>query len=224
MFASLRKAANSLFDGAFSGAAVKALVLTAVLYAALFVGAVWGVHHLPRFGADWVNQALGVLVPVLLLLLPFLLGAPVMAFFASLFLNDLAKAVEARYYPGDPKAQGAPFGASLIAGLKLFMLVTVLDLLLLPLDAALPGIAEAATILLNGWLLGLEYFELVALRHVSRRASEGLRRRHRGVVFTGGVLIALLAAVPFVNFIAPLFATAFMVHLYKRYEHQEHPA
>lgn len=224
MFASLRKAANSLFDGAFSRVAAKALLLTAFLYVALFLAAAWGVHHLPRFGADWVNRALDVLVPLLLLLLPFLMGAPVMAFFASLFLNDLAKAVEARYYPADPKAQGAPFGASLVAGLKLFALVAALDLLLLPLDAALPGIAETVTVLVNGWLLGTEYFELVALRHVSRRASEGLRRRHRGTVFTGGVLLALLAAVPFVNFIAPLFATAFMVHLYKRYEHQEHPA
>ena len=211
-------------DGAFSGVAAKALVLTAVLYAGLFVAAAWGVHHLPRFEAGWVNQALDVLVPVLLLLLPFLLGAPVMAFFASLFLNDIAKSVEAQYYPKDSKAKGAPFGESLIAGLKLFVLMVVLDLLLLPLDAALPGIAEGATVLLNGWLLGQEYFELVALRHLSRHASEGLRRRHRGVVFTAGVLFALLAAVPFVNFIAPLFATAFMVHLYKRYEHQERPA
>jgi CysZ protein len=224
MFASLRKAANVLRDGAFFGVAAKAIVLTAVLYAALFVAAEWGVHHLPHFGAAWINQALEVLVPVLLLILPFLMGAPVVAFFASLFLNDIAKAVETHYYPADPKPSGAPFGQSLVTGLKLFVLITALDLLLLPLDAALPGIAETATILINGWLLGREYFELVALRHVSRRASQALRRRHKGAIFTAGVLIALLAVVPFVNFIAPLFATAFMVHLYKRYAHQERPA
>jgi CysZ protein len=224
MFASLRKAANALLDGTFSGVAVKAIALTAVLYVTLFVAAEWGVHHLPHFGAPWINQALEVLVPVLLLLLPFLMGAPAAAFFASLFLNDIARAVETHYYPADPKPSGAPFGESLIVGLKLFILITTLDLLLLPLDAALPGIAETATILINGWLLGWEYFELVALRHVSRRASEALRRRHKGAVFTAGLVIALLAAVPFVSFIAPLFATAFMVHLYKRYAHQERPA
>ena len=223
MFASLRKAANLLFDRAFSGVVVKSLLLTILLYAVLFALALYGVHHLPQLGAPWVNAALDLITPVLFVLLPFFLGAPVAAFFASLFLDDIARQVEARYYPADPKASGAPFGATALAGLRLAFFVVLADLLLLPVDVALPGISEIATILINGWLLGREYFEMAALRHVSHRAAEALRRRHAGRVFWAGTVLSLLTLVPLVNLFAPLFGAAFMVHLYKRTAHEEHP-
>ena len=36
-------------------------------------------------------------------------------------------------------------------------------------------------------------------------------------------MLAALAAIPIVNFFAPLYGAAFMVHLYKRYVHEERP-
>jgi CysZ protein len=42
-----------------------------------------------------------------------------------------------------------------------------------------------------------------------------LRKANRGTVFVGGIVIAGLASVPILNLLTPLFATAFMVHLYK---------
>lgn len=223
MFASLRKAANLVFDRAFTGVVVWSLLLTVALYAALFTAAYWGVHHLPVLGSPSVNAALDVLVPVLMLLLPFFLGAPVAAFFASLFLDDIAKKVEARYYPADPKASGAPFAATLIAGLRLGLLVIVVDLLLLPFDAVLPGFAELATVIANGWLLGREYFEMVALRHMSRSAVNALRRRHPSRVFFAGVVVSVFTVIPLANLYAPLFGAAFMVHVYKRMVHEGRP-
>ena len=223
MFASLRKAANLLFDRTLSRLVMWSLLLTVALYVVLFVAAVYGVRHLPTLGAPWVNTLLDFVVPVLMLLLPFFLGAPVAAFFASLFLEEIAKKVEARYYPADPKASGAPFGTLLFTGLRLAALVVLVDLLLLPADVALPGIAELVTVLVNGWLLGREYFEMVALRHLSRTAADAMRRRHSGGVFLGGVIISVLTLVPIADLITPLFAAAFMVHLFKRYWHEERP-
>ncbi len=223
MFASLRKAANLLFDRAFSGLVIKALLLTTVLYVALFAAVWYGIHQLPTLGAPWVNQAIDVLAPILLVLAPFFLGAPVAAFFASLFLEKFAQEVEARYYPADPRASGAPFGATLFTGLRLSLILVVADLVLLPADAGLPGIAEVATIFVNGWLLGREYFELVALRHLSRSAATALRRRHGGAIFIGGLILSVLTAVPLADLFAPLFGAAFMVHMFKRYVHEDRP-
>jgi CysZ protein len=223
MFASLRKAANLLFDRTLSGVVIRSLFLTIVLFVVLFVAVEVGVHQLPTLGAPWVNALLDFLAPVLLILLIFFLGAPVAALFASLFLEDVARAVEARYYPADPRAAGASFGATLLAGLRLAAMVILVDLALLPVDIAVPGIAEIATILVNGWLLGREYFELVALRHMSRSAADALRRRHGGGVFWAGVVISVLTVVPLVNLMAPLFGAAFMVHMFKRYSHEERP-
>ncbi|MDE1939183.1 MAG: EI24 domain-containing protein [Alphaproteobacteria bacterium] len=223
MFASLRKAANLLFDRTLSGVVIRALLLTILLFAVLFVAVEYGVQHLPTLGAPWVNAILDFLAPVLLILLIFFLGAPVAALFATFFLEDVARAVEARYYPADPRASGASFGTTLFAGLRLATMVILVDLALLPVDISVPGIAEVATILVNGWLLGREYFELVALRHMSRSAADALRRRHWGGVFWAGVIISLLTVVPLVNLMAPLFGAAFMVHMFKRYTHEERP-
>ena len=67
----------------------------------------------------------------------------------------------------------------------------------------------------NGYLLGREYFEVVALRrHAAGGGHASLRRRHRGQLFLAGVIIAFLLTLPLINLIAPVIATAVMVHLY----------
>ncbi len=43
-----------------------------------------------------------------------------------------------------------------------------------------------------------------------------LRRRHSGQVYVAGVIISGLVAIPVLNLLTPLFATAFMARLYKR--------
>ncbi len=224
MFASLRKAANFLFDRTLSSVALWSLILTIALYVTLFIAVIAGVQHLPMLDAPWVNALLDLIAPAIMILLPFVLGAPVAAFFASLFLEEIAKKVEARYYPADPKASGAPFGSALFVGLRFAVLVLLVDLVLLPFDVAVPGAAEIVTILVNGWLLGREYFELAALRHLSRRAADALRRRHSGRVFVAGLIISVLTIVPIADLIAPLFGAAFMVHLFKLTWHEDRPA
>ena len=224
MFASLRRTASFLFDRRFTRLVVWSLVFTIVLYVLLFVAAVYGVHQLPTLGAPWVNTLLDWVTPVFMLLLPFFLGAPIAAFFASLFLEQIAKKIEARDYPADAKASGARSGATLFAGLRLAVLVVLVDLMLLPADVAAPGVGELATILANGWLLGQEYFELAARRHLSRTAADALRRHHWGGVFAAGVIISVLTVVPVANLIAPLLGVAFMVYIFKHYSHEERPA
>ena len=223
MFASARKALGVIFDPAFRGVVLKSLVLTLVLFALLFFGAQYGFAALPQFHWNWLNTAIDWLGSLLILVGLYFLGAPVAALFASLFLDDIAEAVEKEHYPADPPSAGTPFWRGLMAGLKLTLLVVVFTLLLLPFNFLLPGIGTAASLVVNGWLLGREFFELVALRHMSASAAATLRRRHMMGVWVAGVVLAVLAAVPFVNFFAPLFGVAFMVHLYKLYSHQERP-
>jgi CysZ protein len=222
MFASLRKAAKVVFDPAFSRVVIKALLLSLILYGALFAAVWYGVHHLPVvLGAAWVNDLLAMLAMMLMVVLPFLLGASVAAFFASFFLDEIAAEIEARYYPADPRASGA--SSALHPGIRLALLLVGIDLVLLPADVGVPGIGEIATIIINGWLLGREYFELVALRHISRGAVDALRRRHRSGLFAAGIIISLATLVPIVNLLAPLFGAAFMVHMFKRYVHEDRP-
>ncbi len=68
---------------------------------------------------------------------------------------------------------------------------------------------EIVALLANGWLLGREFFELAALRHLSRQESDALRRRHAGKIYGAGLLIAVLALVPGIDLIAAFFRRRF---------------
>jgi CysZ protein len=70
--------------------------------------------------------------------------------------------------------------------------------------------------LATAYLLGREYFELAAMRHLPVAEAKHLRKTRSGTVFVAGMFIAAFVSIPIVNLAAPLFAMAFMVHMYKR--------
>ena len=78
------------------------------------------------------------------------------------------------------------------------------------------GVGFAAFFVLNGYLLGREYFELAAMRHQPVAEAKRLRKMRSGTIFVAGMFIAAFVSIPIVNLATPLFAMAFMVHMYKR--------
>jgi len=221
MFASARKAFAMLFDRDFAGMVFWTLVLTAILFVALFVGLEYGLSRLPELGSIWVNRFLELATPIVLILAIFLLGAPVAAIVGSLFLERIAAKVDAHFYPNDPRAPGTPVLTGIGESFRLIGLALLINVALLPVDVGVPGLAEFATVLANGWLLGREFFELAALRHLSRPQSDALRRRHSLKIYAAGLLIAILTVIPALDLIAPFFGSALMAHLFKRLSHQE---
>ena len=79
----------------------------------------------------------------------------------------------------------------------------------------IPGVNIGAFFLVNGYLIGREYFEFAAMRFRPEADARDLRRRHAGTVFLAGLVIAGFLAVPLLNLLTPLFAGAMMVHLHK---------
>jgi CysZ protein len=223
MFASASKAAAIFFEPAFLGVVLKALALTALLFLLIFAGALYGLHYLPAVHLPLLGGFAALAASGLLVLLAMFLGAPVAALFASLFLGEIASAVEAKHYPTEPPGSEARFWQGMFMGLRLFCLLVLSSLLMLPLDVLLPGFGSILSLVVQGWLLGRTYFELAALRHLDRRAADQMRRRHLSSIVGGGTLIAIAAAIPLVNLLAPLFGTALMVHEFKRYTHEELP-
>ena len=114
---------------------------------------------------------------------------------------------------GPPRRQ--PLGEILPGLFRLSGLSLALNLLALPLYLLLPGINLFLFLALNGYLLGREYFDVVALRRLDAAAAKAMRNRCGGRVFFGGVMIAGLFALPLVNLIAPVVATAFMLHVFE---------
>jgi CysZ protein len=143
-----------------------------------------------------------------------LLLSPVTALVAGLFLDDIAEVVEQRDYSIDAPGRPMPFGPAMVSSLKFLLVVVVGNVLALFL-LFIPVVNLAAFFMVNGYLLGREFFEFAAMRFRSPRQARLFRAKHGSTVFLAGLLIAAFLAIPIVNLLTPLFAAALMVHLHK---------
>lgn len=164
--------------------------------------------------AGWFGFVAAIVAGIGLALGLALLIAPVTALIAGLFLDDVADAVERSSYPQDPPGRPVPAIPALVLSLKFLGVVIIANLLALVL-LLVPGVNLAAFFLVNGYLLGREFFEFAAMRYRPEAEAKALRRQKAGGVFLAGLVIAGFMAVPLLNLLTPLFAAALMVHLHK---------
>lgn len=164
--------------------------------------------------AGWLGFVFAILAGIGLALALALLIAPVTAIIAGLFLDDVAEVLEKRDYPQDPPGRAMPMGAAILASIKFFGVIIVGNVIALLL-LLVPGVNLVAFFLVNGYLLGREFFEFAAMRFRTPQEARELRAKHAATVFTAGLVIALFLAIPFVNLLTPLFAASLMVHLHK---------
>ncbi len=164
--------------------------------------------------AGWLTMLFGVVASLGLALALGLLLAPVTALIASLFLDDVAEVIERRDYPADPPGEALPLAKALVSSVK-FLGVIILGNLFALLLLLIPGVNLVAFFLVNGYLLGREFFEFAAMRYRSPEEARLFRAKHATTVLIAGLLIAAFLAVPIVNLLTPLFAAGLMVHLHK---------
>lgn len=170
--------------------------------------------------AEWLGIFADVLAGLGLAVALAFLVAPVTAIIAGLFLDDVAAVVEERDYPGEPAGRALPLVPAALTSLKFFGIVIAGNLLALAL-LLVPGVNLVAFFLVNGYLIGREFFEFAAMRYRPEAEAKALRRRHAGTVLAAGLLVACFLAVPLLNLATPLFAAAMMVHLHKRVSARE---
>ena len=156
-----------------------------------------------------IFTALGIIAGAIYLM------PPITSLVASLFFDDVADQVERRNFPADPVGKALPVTTSALLSLRFFGLVLIVNLVALIL-LILPGVNVAIFFFANGYLLGREYFELAAMRFRPIDEARALRRTHALRVFLAGLVIATIVIVPILNLITPVFATAFMVRMYKK--------
>lgn len=173
--------------------------------------------ELPLIGpVTGMHQLLGWASFLFMIGLSVFLMVPVAALFSGLFLDDIAAAVEDRHYaflpPAPPTGKAAQFKESLNL-LGLIIGVNLLGLALLPLTGPL---YIPAFWILNGFLLGREYFALAALRRLPRPDMQALRRQNFWRIWAAGTLMAAPLSVPLVNLLIPVLGAATFTHLFHR--------
>ncbi|MEE9313989.1 MAG: sulfate transporter family protein [Rhizobiaceae bacterium] len=208
---------TQLFSPPFRSVLWKSIGLTVAMFFGLWfiLQTASSTFLLPMLAAyPWVSTVLAwVLGAGIVLGMGFLI-APVTSVFAGIFLDDIAEEVEKKHYPED--TLGTPLSLSLSTGIaiRFFGLVLIGNFIALLLVLFL-GLGVVIFFLMNGYLLGREYFQFAALRHHSADQVDELRKKYSLEIFIAGMAIALLLAIPIVNLLTPLFAGALMVHVYK---------
>ncbi len=196
------------------------LVLIGLWFAlrGLFIAFVfpWVVGFFPEMPdwAGWLSFVFLIAAGIGLALGLALLLSPVTALIAGLFLDDVAEVIEKRDYPQDATGKAMPLGPAMASSIKFLGVVIVGNIIALFL-LFIPGVNLVAFFLVNGYLLGREFFEFAAMRFRSPPEARLFRAKHGSTVFLGGLVIALFLAIPIVNLLTPLFAAGMMVHLHK---------
>lgn len=169
------------------------------------------------FEASWLDNAAAIAGGLGTLVFAYILFPAVVGLVSSLFLDEIADAVEGRHYPDGRGTRQVSVKENLVVAARFTGLVLLLNLVALPVYAVLlffPPFFIAFSALLNGYLMGREYFELVALRHMDPAAARAAYKRNRNRLSVAGAVIAVMLGIPFVNLLAPIVATGFMVHLF----------
>lgn len=163
----------------------------------------------------WMETALSVLTGIGAVFALGFLIAPISALFAGLFQDEIADIVDRKDYSGDRPGKALPFAQSVGQTVK-FTGIVILGNLFALLLLLVPGVNLVAFFLVNGYLLGREFFEFAAMRFMTPAEAKAFRKARGGTVFLAGLVIAGLLAVPILNLVTPIFATIFMLHLYKQ--------
>lgn len=199
----------------FRSALGKVLGLTLLILVALVALLDRGLLALVALAYPWLSSLVAILAGLGFIVGSVFLVAPVSSLVAGFFIDDLAEHVERDLAPGLSPGRPLRIVAALALSVRFGALslgVTILALVLL----LVPGINAVAFIGANAYLLGRQYYEFVALRHLPAAGAAALRRRHSGRIFLAGLVIAAVVSVPVLNLVTPLFATAFMVRVFKR--------
>ena len=218
------KAVRQLGDPRFLRVLLTGLALTVGLLVGLYWLLTLAIGWLipDSLTLPWIGEIGGIdaalswaAIPVMLVASAFLM-VPVASGFISIFLDQIADAVEARHYPSLPPARAVGIGEGILDGLRMMGVVLAVNLVALIAYFLAAPIAPLLFWIVNGVLLGREYAQMVALRRNDAAGAAAFRRRNRGQIFAAGVLMAVPLTIPVVNLLVPILGAATFTHLYQR--------
>ncbi|HSG57731.1 MAG TPA: EI24 domain-containing protein [Paracoccaceae bacterium] len=222
IFSAFFKSLAQIGDRRFRRVLMLGMALTLALLVAAYAGFLWVMNMvvgdtttLPLIGeVTWLDDLLGWGSFLLMLVLSVFLMVPVASAVTSLFLDEVAQAVEDRHYPQLAPAPKVPFGDAFRDTLNFLGVLIGANIVALLLYAMMPPAALFIFWALNGYLLGQEYFHLAAMRRIGHNGAKAMRKRHRGTIWAAGVLMAMPLTVPLLNLVIPILGAATFTHLF----------
>lgn len=213
-----------LSDPRFRNVLVKGLALTVGLLVAVTVAMTWLVGFLmpdtlslPFIGeVSWLDGIAWWASLLLMIVLSVVLMVPVAGAFTGIFLDEVADAVEARHYPHLTPAPDVPMLDTIRDSLGFFGVIVGVNLIALILFFFVGPLAPILFWVVNGYLLGREYFQMAAMRRIGRAEANRLRNRNNLQIWVAGTLMAIPLSIPLVNLLIPILGAATFTHMFHR--------
>ncbi|MGB1235280.1 MAG: EI24 domain-containing protein [Planktomarina sp.] len=164
----------------------------------------------------WATGALGIGGLFIMLALSVFLMVPVASAITSLYLDDVASAVEAHHYPDHPSGKTVPFMEGLAESAQFLGVILAANMAALVVVIFIPILGPIPFWVVNGYLLGREYFTIIARRHLGQDAAFAMFRTHQSHVWFAGLLMAIPLTIPLVNLLVPTLGAATFTHLFHR--------
>ena len=232
IFSSFFKALTQIGDSRFRKVLLLGVGLTIALLVAAYAGLLmlmqWAIGdsaQLPVIGeVTWLNDLLGWSSLLFMFVLSVFLMVPVASAITSMFLDEVAQAVEDRHYPNLPKVSPVPLREALRDSVSFLGILIGANLLAFILYAAFSPIALFIFWGLNGYLLGMEYFQLAAMRRIGRVGAKKLRRKNKLTIWAAGTLMAMPLSVPLLNLVIPILGAATFTHLFHALQSKAAPS
>ncbi|GIR49321.1 MAG: hypothetical protein CM15mP58_14180 [Burkholderiaceae bacterium] len=210
---------SQLPDPAFRRVIIKAILLSVFVFVFLAI-IVWFVLSETNFFTFWLFEAFAdIFGGITAIVIAWLLFPTLASFFITLFLEDIVEAVESRYYPDTLLEKINNPSAMFIISLRFTAIALFLNILAIPFyffTIWFPPLGIFVFYCLNGYLLGREYFELVALRHIKMEDIPSIRQANRLKLFLFGSVTTFLFTIPIINFLAPILGVTGMTHFFRK--------
>lgn len=211
LFSAAAKAIESLFVPGMFGVFIYSIIVTLLALFSFFLFAS-GVSIM--IGAQMDSGAVGVIGTLGAGFLAWLLFPAIMPVIVNFFDDRIATLIEKKDYP-NTLPRSPDFWPELWHDSKFTLFALTINIVVFPLYF-FPLLGQILFFLVNGYLLGREFFVTVAKRYMPIAEAIQLRKQHRMRVLIAGMALVLAAVTPIVNLFAPFWGIALMLHLYHR--------
>jgi len=216
MFTAFFKGLTQLEDRASRQVLWTSIGLSILAFMVLWVVIATLLAETAVFDILWLEKVTDFLGGIATFIITILLFPAVTSAIIGLYLDRVAEAVENRDYPYLTPVAAKPFSETLLPTLRFLAIMVALNFVIL-LFLVIPPLFPFVFYGVNGYLIGREYFELVAIRRLDMAQVTKLRKKHGGSLYTLGTFAAFLLTIPVVNLLVPVVITATMVHLFEKW-------
>ena len=167
-------------------------------------------------GESWFRGFAQFLGGSLIIIISYFFFAGIHGAFVGIFIDDILDAVHQKHYPQAPWQKPPTMTKSLLFSGRILLLTFALNLLaspLLILGWFIPPLGLSLQIILNAYLLGKEYGQLVEFRIPKDQPASPVPK-----YFVNGMIASCIWVIPVLNLLAPILLAGSVLHTRVEFE------